>query len=88
MTKITTNGSVSIGDPPTFSWSKNPQVCLSFYFLLAIDINLSELYGGIPFLLEDLIPIESTTKVGDNLDVGGAMAFSTTISKFIFFVRV
>lgn len=55
--------------PYAFLWSQNPMIRLSFSWLLTIADDLSELRGGFPLFLKDMIPIELRKKVGDGIDV-------------------
>lgn len=84
MMEVTTNGSITFEIPSTIVWSRNPKIDLSFSCLSSVCDVLSELCGGVHFLIEYLIPTELMTKVGDNLDGEKAIMFSLDGSKVIF----
>lgn len=75
MTMITTNRSVELGVPSTFSWSRNPNTYLPSFYLWTTAYYLNELHGGTLFLLEDSIQTKSTMNVGDDMDAGETMVF-------------
>lgn len=87
MTTVITSGSITLGVSSTFSWFQNHMTSLSSFCLWIAYGDLNDLRGGSPFFLEDSILTESKTNVGDDLDVGGAMAFFTFGLEVIFFAR-
>lgn len=87
MEEVTTRGRVTLRVTSTFSWSRNPIISLYSYVLIIVD-DFNEVHDRTTFLLEDLIPSDSTTKVGDDHGVGEAISLLAVESKAIFFVLV
>lgn len=81
MMVVMNSGSIALGVPSTILWCRNTRIGISYFCFWIIVEYLNE-------FIEDKIPIESTIKVGDDLDIEGAMAFSAVGSKVILFVQV
>lgn len=81
MMVVMNSGSIALGVPSIILWCRNTRIGISYFCFWIIVEYLNE-------FIEYKIPIESTMKVGYDLDIEGAMAFSAVGSKVILFVQV